>query len=188
MKGTVALSIFAFLISILGVSALAQSTPAPAPPATTDLPPTNEGNFSLTAKAVALPGGGQTVAGTVLGQTMAVTSSVSLRADELLAPASNLQVYAGGLQWFPGRLQKVLQKTNLNGLVPYVTASAGSATVSPPSGPSQKHIAILAGGGANYCANRTMCVNVAEVRWADLPGVSNSTILLSSGLTLTFGK
>lgn len=153
----------------------------------TPAPVTNQGAFSLTAGAIALPGGKSTVAGTLLGQTMAVTSTVSLRATELLAPGVNANAYLGGVVWFPGFLQTQIAKTKLTGLVPYFTASAGLETYSPV-GASTTHVAVLAGGGVNYCPTSGMCVHVVEGQYARLPGAAGSTAIVSTGLSISFGS
>lgn len=173
------------LLVLAAIPAKAQNTTA----SSTETAPINQGAFSLTASAVALPGGGQTVAGTILGQTFAVTDTLSLRATELIAPGSSTNAYFGGVQWFPN-VQKVLSKTRLTsyGLVPYLTASAGADQVSPAGSSTKEHYAFLLGGGLNYCPMAAMCVNAFEVQYARLPGLANNTAIVSSGLTLTFGK
>lgn len=152
--------------------------------------PTNSGKFALTAQAVALPGGGQTVAGTVVGATYAITPKLSLRNDDILAPANDFQGYFGGAQfWLP---IKFLAKTNLSALALYVTASIGIDRVVPaslsaqPGAPSQQHIAVLVGGGFNWKPSAGPEVNLIEVRWARLPGLATNTAVVSSGFTLNF--
>jgi hypothetical protein len=171
-------------IVIPGACRAEAQTVAPKPVAN-ETPTSPQGNFSLTAQAVALPGGGQTVAGTIVGFTKAITSTVSLRNDDLLAPGSSLQGYFGGAQWFPS-LSKVFAKTKLTGLQPYVTGSIGVDRIVPSSGPSQQHIALLIGGGLNYTPSSGPTINLFEVRYARLPGLANNTAVVSSGLTLSF--
>lgn len=148
-------------------------------------PTSAQGSFSLTAQAVALPGGGQTVAGTVVGFTKSVTSTVSLRNDDLLAPGSNFQGYFGGAEWFPN-VTKALAKTKLTGIVPYLTGSVGIDRIVPSAGASQQHIAFLAGGGVNYTPSSGPTINLFEVRYARLPGLANNTAVVSSGFTISF--
>jgi opacity protein-like surface antigen len=171
------------ILSALAAPIYAQ-TAVPAEPAPTETPVSNRGSFSLTAQAVALPGGGQTVAGTLVGGTYAVTPTVSLRNDDLLAPGNNLQGYFGGVQWFPSN--KFLSKTSLNAVQPYVTGSVGIDRIVPASGPSQQHVAFLLGGGLNYKPSSGPTINLVEVRYARLPGLANSTAIVSSGFTLNF--
>lgn len=159
-------------------------TAVPAPVAN-ETPTSPQGSFSLTAQAVALPGGGQTVAGTIVGFTKSLTNSVSLRNDDLLAPGSDFQGYFGGAQWFPN-VSKVLAKTKLTGLTPYLTGSVGIDRIVPSSGPSQQHIAFLAGGGLNYTPSSGPTINLFEVRYARLPGLANNTAVVSSGFTISF--
>jgi hypothetical protein len=162
----------------------AQSSSTPAPLAG-QAPTSPQGSFSLTAQAVALPGGGQTVAGTVVGFTKQLTSTVSLRNDNILAPGSSFQGYFGGVQWFPNA-SKLLAKTKLRGLAPYVTGSVGVDRIVPATGPSQQHIAFLLGGGMNFTPPSGPTINLFEVRYAKLPGLANSTAIVSSGFTLNF--
>ncbi len=168
-----------FLLTSLLPAQTTSSTPAAAPP-------TNQGSFSLNAQAVALPGGGQTVAATDVGFTKAITSNFSLRDDNILAPSNGVQFYGGGANYFlPTRF---LAKTLLDpkSFQPYVTASAGVDRIVPASGPSQQHIAFLIGGGLNYKPANGVWVNLFEARYAKLPGLANSTAIVSSGFTLNF--
>ena len=177
-----ALCVFGFIGALPAAAQTQTTTPAPVAGETPSSP---QGSFSLTAQAVALPGGGQTVAGTVVGFTKSITGTVSLRNDDLLAPGSNLQGYFGGAQWFPNA-SKLLAKTKLTGLQPYITGSVGIDRIVPASGPSQQHIAFLAGGGLNYTPSSGPTVNLFEVRYARLPGLANNTAIVSSGFTLNF--
>jgi hypothetical protein len=152
----------------------------------TSAPPTNQGSFSLSAQAVALPGGGQTVAATDVGFTKAIAPNFSLRDDNILAPSNGMQFYGGGGTYFLPT--SVLSKTLLdpNSLQPYLTASIGVDRIVPASGPSQQHIAVLVGGGLNYKPASGMWVNLFEARYARLPGLANNTAIVSSGFTLNF--
>lgn len=71
----------------------------------------------------------------LLGQTYSITNNWSVRGDEIMAPGSSLDAYAGGVQYFLP-LAKALAKTKLNAnqLQFYVTASAGMDRYTPPAG------------------------------------------------------
>ncbi len=181
-----------FLLCLFALGTSAQTTTTAADPATgapAGTPATNQGPFSLTAQAMALPGGGETVAASDVGATYAITNTISLRSDNILTPSNGVQMYTGGVQWFPN-ISSFLSKTKLNAkqFQFYLTGSAGIDRVVPASGPSQQHIALLAGGGINYSpsSNGVFSVNLAEVRYAHVPGFANSTAIVSSGVSLTF--
>lgn len=152
-------------------------------------PPSNGGAFTLTASPMALPGGGKTVAASVLGETYSISNNLSVRADEILAPGNNTQVYVGGVQYFVP-MAKLLSKTKLNStqFQFYVTGSVGIDRIVPATGPSAQHISLLAGGGLNYspAGSGKFSINLFEIRYARLPGLANNTALVSSGLKLTF--
>jgi hypothetical protein len=173
------------LFALLWMPAKAQTATTTSTAPVAETPTSPNGNFSLTAQAVALPGGGQTVAGTIVGFTKSITNTVSLRNDDLLAPGSNFQGYFGGAQWFPN-VSKQLAKTKLTGLQPYITGSVGIDRIVPSSGASQQHIAFLAGGGLNYTPASGPTINLFEVRYARLPGLANNTAVVSSGFTISF--
>lgn len=165
------------------VASFAGAQDKPANPST-DMP-----SFTLSASVLSLPGGNQTSAATDIGATFAVTPRFLLRSDNILAPAVNMQSFFGGVEY---RLNthKILGQTNLDethfGF--YVTASAGQARITVGTNPEQTHFAALAGGGVNYdpTGSGKFSINLAEVRWAKLPGLSNSTVIVSSGLKLGF--
>ncbi len=161
-------------------------TSAPASASSASAPPTNQGSFSLNAQAVALPGGGQTVAATDIGFTKGITPNFSLRDDNILAPSNGMQFYGGGGNYFLPT--SFLSKTLLDpkSLQPYLTASIGIDRIVPTSGPSQQHIAFLIGGGLNYKPANGVWVNLFEARYAKLPGLANNTAIISSGFTLSF--
>lgn len=167
-------------VTLLGSAALAQ-TPAPTAP-------TNQGNFSITAQPIALPGNHQTVAGTLVGGTFAITDRLSLRQTNYLAPGGNVSSYLGGLQYHPD-LTNLIKKTKLDptSLQFYVTASAGIGTVTPAGATqSQQHFNFTAGGGLNYKVNGSFMVNLFEVQYARFPGYANNTAIFSAGPKLTF--
>jgi hypothetical protein len=188
MKRAFTATIVAFFL-FAGMAA-AQTTSTPSEPSSStpaaSAPPTNQGSFSLTAQAVALPGGGQTVAATDIGFTKTITPNFSLREDSILAPSNGMQFYGGGGSYFLPT--KFLAKTLLDpkALQPYVTASVGVDRVVPATGASQQHIAVLIGGGLNYKPANGVWVNIFEARYARLPGVANNTAIVSSGFTLNF--
>ncbi|MGA9883574.1 MAG: hypothetical protein WBQ34_07640 [Candidatus Acidiferrales bacterium] len=188
MKRAVLAAVAALCLFALPVAAQTSGTPSAPSTSTSDAsaPPTNQGSFSLTAQAVALPGGGQTVAATDLGFTKAITPNFSLRDDNILAPSNGMQFYGGGGNYFLPTA--FLSKTLLDpkSLQPYVTASIGVDRIVPASGPSQQHIAFLFGGGLNYKPASGLWVNLFEARYAKLPGVANNTAIISSGFTLNF--
>lgn len=160
--------------------------PTPASASQPNAPPTNQGSFSLNAQAVALPGGGQTVAATDVGATLAITANFSLRDDNILAPSNGMQFYGGGGSYFLPTTFLKNTKLNPSNFQPYVTASIGVDRIVPASGPSQQHIAFLIGAGLNYKPSNGVWVNLFEARYAKLPGLANNTAIVSSGFTLTF--
>lgn len=174
---------FLLVLCALSIGAFAQTaTPAPAPS-------TNSTSFTISANVVSLPAGGVTSAATDVGQTFAVTPNLFLRGDEILAPAVNLSGYFGGIQYaLP--TAKILAKTNLDPthFQFYITGSGGQARITVGANPVTTHFAALAGGGINYdpTGKGKFSVNLAEVRWAKFPGLSNSTVLVSSGLKIGF--
>lgn len=157
--------------------------------ATTPNPSTTAATFTLNASILSLPANSQTSAATDIGATFAVTDKLSLRSDNILAPAVNLSAYFGGIQYaLP--TAKILTKTNLDPahFQFYLTGSAGQARVTVGSDPTRTHFAALVGGGVNYDPAGTgkFSINLLEARWAKLPGLSNSTVVVSSGLKIGF--
>lgn len=157
--------------------------------AATPQPATNSTTFTISANVVSLPAGGVTSAATDVGQTFTVTPNLYLRGDEILAPSVNLSGYFGGIQYaLP--TAKILAKTDLDPghFQFYITGSGGQARVTVGNAPVTTHFAALAGGGINYdpAGKGKFSLNIAEVRWAKFPGLSNSTVLVSSGLKIGF--
>lgn len=171
-----------FATLCLAVAAFAQTATPPNPSTTT---PT----FTLNASVLSLPGGNQTSAATDIGATFAVTPKFLLRSDNVLAPAVNLSAYFGGLEYVLPT-HKILGQTNLDEthFQFYVTASAGQGRITVGTAPEQTHFAALAGGGVNYdpSGSGKFSINLVEARWAKLPGLANSTVIVSSGLKLGF--
>ena len=167
-----------FLIVALAISVFAQTPPNPS---------TESPTFTLNASVL---GGGQNLgAATDIGATFAVTKNWLLRSDNIIAPAVNTQGFFGGVQYNLPQLQKLLANTNLSNknFQFYATAAMGAArTQIGASGTPVNHFAALAGGGVNYDPTGTgkFSLNLAEVRWAKMPGWSNSTVIVSSGLQL----
>lgn len=151
-------------------------TQAPAPQPSTNLP-----QFSISASVMNLSGNGQTAAATDVGAAFQLTNDVFLRADNFVDPTHSLIANFGGFNY--ALPSKWLSKTKLspNSFQPYVTASAGIAREG--TDPTNR-FAALAGGGLNYApaGNSVFSLNLAEVRWAKLPGLSNSTVIVSTGL------
>ena len=147
-------------------STFAQNPPAPAPVDTTTM-------FAIASQAVAVRIGGQSVPGTDVIGTYAVTKHVSVRSDNLLAPGNNLQLYGAGFNWrLP--LGGLISKTNLpkNTFEPYLTGTIGIVRNVPAAGAVTQRYAGLVGGGVNYDPAGTgrFTINLVEVRAADLPG------------------
>jgi hypothetical protein len=165
---------------ILGVTGLAAGTGGSEIAAN---PSTSLSNFTIGASIVALPGLNSLFPATDIGAAYKVTSTVWLRTDNLVAPGANLTGNYAGTQWAPDFLANLLNKTTLAGLVqPYFTASFGDVRVAS----TQNHISVLAGGGINYGRGGHFNTNLAEFRWAKLPGFANSTVIISSSINWTF--
>jgi len=158
------LLLFALFLQTSG-TAFAQNPPAPAPVDVT--------MFSIASQAVAVRIGGQSVPGTDLIGSYAVTKRISVRSDNLLAPGNNLQLYGAGFDWKPP-LSGLISKTTLpkNTFEPYLTGTIGIVRNVPAAGPVKQHYAALLGGGVNYdpTGSGRFTVNLIEVRAADLPG------------------
>jgi hypothetical protein len=169
------------LVFILGAYCFAQ-TPTPPPN-----PSTNSPSFTLTATVMSLPANGQTSVATDIGGTFAVTKNILLRSDNILSPDVGLSANFGGVQYtLP--TEKLFGKTNLDPqhFQMYVTGSLGQSRVSTTGFPDKSGLAGLAGGGVNYDPSGAghFSLNLVEARWAKLPGLSNSTVIVSTGLKL----
>lgn len=174
------LSIALVAFVALSVAAFAQD-PNPA----TSLP-----TFSISASVLSLPSAQEASAATDIGATFAVTDHWLLRSDNILAPAVSTQAYFGGVQGPIPYLNTLLAaKTHFDAahFQPYLTASAGISHITV-GGVDSQHFAALAGGGLNYdpTGKGKFSINLAEVRWAKLPGLSNSTVVVASGLKIGF--
>lgn len=144
-------------------------------------PPTvNVPQFSISATALPLSGQGSTAPATDVGGELQITNNVYFRSDNILVPAfANTSNYGGINYLLPNSW---LKKTKLpqQNLAPYITASLGiSRTGANPT----NQFAALVGGGMKYCTGN-LCVNLAEIRWAHIQGLNNSTVIVSSGLQL----
>jgi hypothetical protein len=142
----------------------------------------------LTVQPIALPGGGQTVAGTVAGMVLSVTPKLDLREDNVMVPGQNFQGFFGGFNYRLPAFSRVLDNAspNLNGyrFQAYVTASAGIDRIMGPV-ETRQHYAFLAGGGLNYDLTGTgRWTFGVEVRYGKLPGLANNTALVSVGPSL----
>lgn len=182
MKRLYLASALAFIV-ILGLAHLSFAQTADPNPSTAQ--PT----FTLNASVLSMPGNGQTSAATDIGGTFAVTQNLLLRSDNILAPAVNLSAYFGGVQYaLP--TAKILAKTNLDPahFQFYLTGSMGQSRVTVGDTPTLTHFAALAGGGVNYdpSGKGKFSLNLIEARYAHLPGLSNSTVIVASGLKIGF--
>lgn len=169
---------FSYVLGVTGLVAGTGGNEIPANPAT------NTSNFTIGASIVALPGLHTLFPATDIGAAYKFTSTTWLRTDNLVAPGANLTGNYGGFQWAPNFLANLFSKTTLAGLVqPYFTASLGDVRVAS----TQNHISVLAGAGLNYSTSGGhFNTNLAEIRWAKLPGFANSTVILSSSINWTF--
>ncbi len=167
------------LFFVFAVPSRAQSASAPAFTA----------KFNFTAKVLSLPGLSQTAVATDAGGTWGITKSFALREDSILVPSDNTDVWLGGGQYALD-LASLLKKTNLpaNEYQAYVVASLGVDRVTLPGQPLQQHIAAAAGFGINYDPLNMghFSLNLAELRWARIPGVASNTVLFSSGVNISF--
>lgn len=167
------------LVTILFAAAcLAQTPPNPS---------TESPTFTLNASV--LSGGQNLGAATDIGATFAVTKNWLLRSDNIIAPSVNTEGFFGGVQYNLPQLANLLKNTNLNSshFQFYASAALGAArTQIGATGTPVNHFAALAGGGVNYDPTGTgkFSLNLAEVRWAKMPGWANSTVIVSSGLQL----
>lgn len=146
--------------------------------------------FSLTAQPIALPGGHQTVAGTVAGMTFTPTANFDLREDNILAPGANFQGFFGGFNYRLPIISTAVNNIspNLNGyrFQFYVTGSAGVDRITLPA-QTKQHYAFLAGGGVNYDLTGTGRWTMGfELRYAKFPGNANNTVVVSMGPELHF--
>lgn len=171
--------LFTFLLSallfllLISVPAFGQSAPPASQP------------FSLTSQAIALPGGGQTVAATLAGITFTPTQNFDLKQTNLVS-GQNFQGFYGGFNY---RLPVL--STKLNNVSPtvngyrfqfYITGSAGVDRVTDPAGNVRQHYSFLAGGGVNYDVTQSGSWTLGgEVQYAKLPGLANNTAIVSFG-------
>ncbi len=171
--------LFVFLFVLFGMAfQVAAQTPTPSASQT----------WTLTAQPIALPGGGQTIAGTEAGVEFQATPNLFLRDTNLMA--SGIQGFYGGIKYtLPILSQKV------NAVSPaisgarfqvYITASAGVDRITSGTAVRQ-HYSFLAGGGVNYDLTGSGRWSLgAEVQYAKLPGLANNTAIVSFGPALHF--
>lgn len=165
-----------FLISLLfSCVAFAQTNPNP-----TANVATNNGQFQLSARILPIFGSANngTVVATDLGGMFAITTTASLRSDNVLISTGG-QGYFGGLQYFlPSK--GILAKTNFDPTTFqfYLTGSGGLVNYN-----SAQHAGFLVGGGVNYDPTHTsrFTVNLVEVRIARMPGVHTGVFPLVAG-------
>jgi hypothetical protein len=169
-----------FLAFVLTTLAVAQ-TPNPNPAANVA---TNNGQFTISAQIVPLFTKTGTVPATDVGATFAITTSLSLRSDNLVS--ANQQGYFGGVQYFLSA-PKILAKTNFDPSTFqfYLHASGGLINNGTDVRPG-----FLAGGGVNYDPTHTgkftvQLVDAGVVSGAlvNSPGVKP---IISGGIKLGF--
>lgn len=171
--------IISILLLGLGFFCLAGVAAAQTPPA-----PSN--TFSLNAYAVALPGSGQTLPGTLTVAGWNFTPNFGLRETNLLSQPVN--GYFGGEEYRFPSLSKGLNNASpyLNGnqFQFYETASAGIVHI---NGTSAQHYAFLGGGGVRYDPTGTgkFTITLVEAQYAKLPGYKNNTAIIASGIGTT---
>lgn len=161
---------------------------APAPEAPSFTP---TATFSLSAQAVALPGGKNTVAATLLGGTFQITDHFALRQTNLLAQAGDMTGYYGGFEYALPSLSKRLNAVSqfdASHLQFYVTGSAGVDRASINGADIKQHYSFLGGGGARYdpTGSGHFTMQLFEIQYLKAPGYANSTAIVSTGLKLGF--
>lgn len=145
---------------------------------------TNNGQFQISARILPILGSvnNGTVVATDLGGMYAITTTASLRSDNVLISTGG-QGYFGGLQYFlPSK--GILAKTNFDPTTFqfYLTGSGGLVNYS-----NAQHAGFLVGGGVNYDPTHTsrFTVNLVEVRVARMPGVHTGVFpLIAGGVSL----
>lgn len=158
--------------------------------ASAQAPPPATQTFSLSAQAIALPGGHQTVAGMDAGVTFTPTPNLDLRDDNIVATGSSFTGFFGGINYRLPVLSTKLNNVspNLNGarFQFYLTASAGVDRITSGATPVQ-HYAFLAGGGVNYDLTGSGSWTLGiEARYAKLPGFANNTAIVAVNPTFHF--
>lgn len=151
----------------------------------------NSSTFSLTAQPLSLPGGKQTVVGTLSGMTLSITPNFDLRDDNIIAPGNNFQGFFGGFNYrlpvLGAKLNAVSPNINGNRFQFYLTGSVGVSRITSSTLPTVQHYAFLGGGGVNYdLTGSGRWTFGAEVRYAKLPGLNNNTAIVSVGPSLHF--
>ena len=154
---------------------------------------TPSNTFSLDAQALSLPYPGHAAAGTLAGGSFAVTPNFSLRSTNLIVPGASFGAYFGGVEYalpvLSGKLNNASPNLAGSQFRFYVQASAGVDRISQAGAPDPaQHIAFLGGGGVDYApkADGKFSVRLVEVDYAKLPGLANNTVVVSSGVKLSF--
>lgn len=164
---------------LLMTLAIAQTTPNPNPAVNVA---TNNGQFTLSAKVVPLFSKTGTIPASDVGGTFAVTTTLSLRSDNVIAASQ--QGYFGGVQYFLPS-SKVLAKTNFDPSTFqfYVAASGGMINSAGKQKPG-----FIARGGINYDPTHTskFTVNLVEagVISGAIVGQGGVKPIISAGLSL----
>jgi hypothetical protein len=176
------------IVSLLAVASLAfgqaaTSTPAP-DPAQNAAP-----QFSISSGPASIQLGGQSVAATDVVGSFAVTKSVTLETDNIVAPALNFQGYYGGAKWYPSFLTKALAKTNASSVAPYFHGAFGIDRNVPATGTATQHYSALVGGGFDYYVGSSLAVG-PRFEYLNAPGFGKSSrgVFTTVNLSLVFGK
>lgn len=154
-----------------------------------------QSTFALNAQPIALPAGGQTVAGSISGLSFSPVPNVDLREDNIVVSTPAAQgtsmAFFGGFNYRVLELSRFLQNASptLNGyrFQFYVTGSAGVDRVTDAAGNTRQHYAFLGGGGISYLINASGSWQIGvEVRYAKLPGIANNTAIVGVGPSFHF--
>lgn len=171
---------FCFLMLFASAAFAQTATTTPTTPQVTPV--------SFTATAIALPGGGTTIAAAETGVLVNVTNNFSLRDKNVVG--SNFQYFGGGFNYYLPSLSTALNNISptLDGLrfQFWITGSAGVDRVTQSS-LTNEHYAFTAGGGVSYAlsASGTWTLG-AEVEYAKFPGLANNTAIVKLGPSIHF--
>lgn len=161
------------LLLVGGVSAKAQTTPVPLQ------------GLQTGAGAVGIVLGSQTVTGADETVTLPVTTNFGIDGDSLQWAASsgnamNLGEY-GGFHYYVPLSKLVKNLSYVNQIQLAVTGSLGVIRVNDAAGNVSQHMSGLAGIRLDWVKN-SLDVNLLQVRYADMPGLSSTAILVQSGV------
>ena len=183
------LPVFASLVLLFcAIPCYAQTSTATATPA----PTSSTVTFNIGASALGLGGTSQsTPASDItlhLGLGLAKAPNLYLKSDSLLAPGANLQYYGGGVgDCFPHVFGK---NGPLSGLILCAEGSVGADRIVPSSGPSQSHVAFMAGGYFEYQTSSGVNINLVGVEDLHTPGApwGSNAPAVQGGISYFFGK